>query len=114
MARRTDVHDVAACSYWREDDARVIVAAWRASGETLSAFARRHGVDRRRIARWAGRLEAAPLVRFHPVRVASRGEAAREIEIEMEVAGARIRLPHGFDAEDLHRLLSVLDTGASC
>ena len=116
MSKPIDVQNVAACSYWCEEDARVIVAAWHASGETLSAFARRHRVDKRRVARWAGRLEASTPVKFHPVRVTRDAESrpsARAIEIELP-SGACIRLPHGFEAEDLRRLWSVLDAGASC
>ena len=116
MSKSIDVQNVAACSYWCEEDARVIVGAWQASGETLSAFARRYRVDPRRVARWAGRLEASASVRFHPVRVtrdAGPRPSAGGIEIELP-SGARIRLPHGFEAEDLRRLWSVLDAGASC
>ena len=116
MSKAIDVRNVAASSYWGEEDARVIVAAWQASGETLSAFARRYHVDRRRVARWAGRLEASTPVRFHSVRVTQDAEprpSAQEIVIELP-NGARIRLPPGFEAEDLRRLLSVLDAGVSC
>ena len=116
MSKAIDVRNVAASAYWGEEHARVIVAAWHASGETLSAFARRYHVDRRRVARWAGRLEASTPVRFHSVRVTQDAEprpSAHAIEIELP-NGARIRVPHGFEAEDLRRLLSVLEAGSSC
>ena len=115
MLKTTDVQRVAACLYWGDEEARVIVAAWHASGETLSAFARRYRVDPRRVARWAGRLEASTPVRFHPVRVTSEtapGGSARVIEIELP-SGVRIRVPPGCEAEDLRRLWAVC-AGASC
>jgi hypothetical protein len=86
MSKRIDVQDVAARSYWSEEDARVIVGAWQASGETLSVFARRYGVDRRRIGRWADRLEASTSVRFHTVHVtreAGPGSSGRGLEMEL-------------------------------
>lgn len=111
MARKTGVTAVVERPYWREAEARVVVEAWRTSGESLSQFARRHRVDRGRVARWAGRLasEAAP-VRFHPVRLAGSREA---IEIHL-VGGRRVRVAPGFQAEDLRRVLAVLEPGTPC
>ena len=116
MPKTIDVRDVASCTYWREEDARAVVAAWRASGDSLSAFARHHGVQRRRLARWIRRLETAAPLHFHPVRVAGAVDpqpSPAAIEIELP-SGERIRLPRGFDADDLRRLFSVLEASASC
>ena len=111
MARRTGVAAVMERPYWREAEARIVVEAWRNSGASLSEFARRHRVEPERVARWAGRLasEAAP-VRFHPVRLAGSREA---IEIHL-VGGQRVRVAPGFEAEDLRRVLAVLDAGPPC
>jgi hypothetical protein len=111
MAKKTGVAAVVERPYWREAEARVVVEAWRVSGEPLAQFARRHRVDRGRVARWAGRLarEAAP-VRFHPVRLAESREA---LEICL-VGGQRVRVAPGFQAEDLRRVLAVLDAGTPC
>jgi hypothetical protein len=116
MARTGSVAEVAGRPYWREREARVIVEAWRTSGESLSAFARRHRVDRRRVGRWAMRVdtsEPAP-VRFHPVRVAEpdTGDGAA-IEIYL-VGGARVRVSPGFRTEDLRRVVTVLSPGQPC
>lgn len=116
MSRTIDVRDVASSVYWREEEARAVVGAWRASGESLSAFARHHGVQPRRIARWNRRLETAAPLHFHPVRVTGAVDpkpSAAAIEIELP-SGERIRLPPGFDADDLRRLFSVLDASSSC
>jgi transposase-like protein len=41
--------------YWRAESAKLIVKAWEQSGESLAAFARRHGLRRERLARWRDR-----------------------------------------------------------
>lgn len=121
MARGADVRQVAERSYWRESEARVLVEAWRSSGEPLARFARRHGFEPRRLARWASRLERAAdeRVRFHPIRLLERqGEPDRSgpgapIEIELTY-GRRVCVPRGFEAEDLRRVLAVLGEVAAC
>lgn len=118
MFGRREVAEVAGRRYWREADARVIVEAWHTSGETASAFAQRLDVDPRRLSRWASRLgtpEPAS-VQFHPVRVAGDGVSPRGgAAIELELSGGRrIRVPPGFDGEDLRRVLAVLDEGPRC
>jgi hypothetical protein len=105
---------IAKRAYWREDDAQVLVEAWRRSGEPVSRFAARHEVDARRIARWARRLrakQAAP-VRFHAVRLATTG-ASEAIEVQLG-DGWRVRVPRGFDLEDLRRVLAVLGERETC
>ena len=42
---------------WRAEDARQVLAAWRDSGESGRAFARRHGFDAQRLTWWSKRLE---------------------------------------------------------
>ena len=118
MSTKSEVTQVARRRYWREVDARVMVEAWRRSARMLSEFADQHGVDPKRIARWASRLrslEPAP-VRFHPVRVADDGTASRGGgAIEIELSGTRrVRVAHGFEAEDLRRVLAVLAEGSRC
>ena len=118
MSRRSEAAQVSRRGYWREAEARVMVEAWRSSGETLSEFAARYGVDPKRIARWASRLERprAERVQFHPVRVVGvepGKEAGSAIEILL-VGGRRVRVAGGFDAEDLQRVLAVLEPGTRC
>ena len=117
MVKKDDLTEKAGRVYWPEADARVIIEAWQQSGETVAAFARRLGVDPRRVSRWAGRLstsEPTP-VHFHPVRVASAGAGDRRASIEIELGGGRrLRVAAGFEAEDLRRVLAVLDEAAAC
>jgi len=53
-------------------------------------------------------------VHFHPVRLATRddgGGAAIEVHL---VGGHRVRVPPGFPAADLRRVLAVLEAGTPC
>ena len=116
MARETGIAAVVGRRYWRKAEARVVVEAWRASGESLARFARRHGLGAPRIAWWARPVEGrtpAP-VHFHPVRLATRdagGGAAIKVHL---VGGHRVRVPPGFPAADLQRVLAVLEAGTPC
>ena len=119
MSTKDRIAAVTRRAYWREADARVVVDAWRESDETLARFAQRHGVHRGRVSRWAGRLgRAEPMpVRFHPVRVASDAAADRRGSASIEIAlasGRCVRVAPGFDAEDLRRVLAVVDEGVRC
>lgn len=110
--------------HWREKEARAWVDAWLKSGQTEAEFARAHGIQARRLARWARRLtdpvDAAGVrepVRFHPVRVgpARRSQAVSEERIELELGGGRsIKLPRGFDPADLRHVLAALEASAEC
>ena len=119
-SRKSNLAKVVKRAYWRETDARLVVESWRRSGEPVSAFARRHGVAVKRLARWVSRLglsEQPEPVRFHPVRVTVPVEpdngAGMEIEIEL-LGGCRVRVSRGFANEDLRRVLVVLEEGANC
>lgn len=114
------VRQVARCRYWREADARVIVGAWRGSGESAAAFARRHDVDPQRLLRWAKDLEGPrDLVRFHPVKLVHRGASAvlsaapPTVEIVL-VGGERVRVPPGVDPTELRRILDVVAGATAC
>src|SRR5690606_26312583 len=61
-------------SYWSEDEGRRAVEAWRRSGETATAFARRHGLRAKRLVWWSKRLAASKTpvtVSFAPAVVAN-------------------------------------------
>jgi hypothetical protein len=116
MARRRTNGIVAVVEkrYWREAEGRAVVTAWQRSGETLSRFARVHGLKAERVSRWAARLAAgtSEAVRFHPVRLVEPqrggGEKREALEVLL-VDGRRVRVPEGFAAEDLARVLTVLE-----
>ncbi len=105
--------------YWRAKDARAAVAAWRRSGKGLSQFAAQHHLDQRRITRWVDKLgepARGAKVDFHPVRlVEGAGPADKGDPIEVVLAdGRRVRVPQGFMAEDLARVLVVLEGRSAC
>jgi hypothetical protein len=109
-----EVAGVAKLRYWRKEQARVVVDAWRRAREPLAQFGRRHGIDPRRIARWSAKLKRGALsaIRFHAVRLARAAEVG-SIEIAFG-DGWRVRVARGFDADDLRRLLAVLGERATC
>lgn len=108
---------------WRPADARVAIEAWKGSGQSVRTFELSHGLSRDRISRWVAKLgsdeTAASTVTFHPVRVVDGGReragAGRSERIEVVLAdGRRVRVGSGFAAEDLARVLAVLEGGRSC
>ena len=112
MSSKAAVQQVAGRVYWREADARVVVDAWRESGEGLARFARHQGVDPRRLGRWVKRLGRAggQSPQFHPVRLVENAptiESGAPIEVEL-ATGQRVLVPHGFATEDLRRVLALL------
>lgn len=117
MRRSRALAELVVRSYWREDAARQVVDAWRESGEPVSRFAGRLGLDPRRVSRWASRLESRPAdaVHFLPVRVAANGVDGRQAAIEIELGhGRHVRVAAGFAADDLRRVLAILDERMSC
>lgn len=84
--------------YWSEVEGRRVVQAWRRSGETVTAFARRHGLRAKRVEYWRGRLAGAGDARPRPERVAfvpATVVAADELV-------AVIRAPNGVTIELAH------------
>jgi hypothetical protein len=82
-------------SYWREDEGRRVVEAWRRSGENATAFARRHGLSAKRLMYWSKRLatsSSTPTVTFVPASVVAPEEVAAVIRapggIAIELANA--------------------------
>lgn len=82
-------------SRWSESEARRVLADWRSSGETLSAFARGRGLHPQRLSWWARRIECAaspPVFLPVSVREEARGEegaivayASADGEVRVEV-----------------------------
>lgn len=115
MSRRADeVRRIAGSSYWRAEEARVVVEAWRASGMSVATFARRYGIASQRISRWAHRLEDdAPSTHFHPVRVVELPvtEVARDESPAIEIIvreGVRIHVLPGTAPAHLRQVLEVV------
>jgi transposase-like protein len=108
---------------WHQADGEAMVAALRASGETPSEFALRHGVQEARVQRWVKRVErvgrrsrpaaSVPSVTFAPVRVAAEPAIASGPGLEVVIGEAVVRVSRGFDGELLRRVVTTLG-GTSC
>ena len=114
--QKAAVKRVAGLGYWSAADARVVVKAWRASGEGLRVFARCYGIHPRRVRRWARELEEHG-EGYRLVQGAGADRSRDERRIEIELGGGptsySVRVPPGFAAEDLARVLGVLAAGTA-
>jgi transposase-like protein len=72
---------------WTEEEAHEVLAAWEASGESLTAFGRRVGIVPQRLFWWRKRLAGAAQS-FVPVDVTGSGRAA----VVVTERGARIEV----------------------
>jgi transposase-like protein len=68
---------------WGADEAREVIAQWRRSGQSASAFARARGFSAMRLSYWAKRLSSDAAVRFVPIAV-DEGVARTSAVIEVE------------------------------
>jgi hypothetical protein len=116
MAHQKDeaVLRIAGRQRWGEDDAKVVVEAWRRSGESLSHFAGRYRLRGERIGRWASRIEKPEGngLSFHRVRLVEAQDRWHQGGEKIEVVltdGRLVRVPHGFAPEDLQQVLRVLE-----
>ncbi len=71
MATETWRKKIGTRTHWTEEDGAAAVAAWKASGEMLTAFARRHALHPQRLAWWRDRQAAvaAPTATLVPMTV---------------------------------------------
>jgi hypothetical protein len=97
-----------------------VVDRWKASGLNAAAFAEREGapVTERRLMRWRWKAKklrgeegtATPtFVRLEPAPTLEPSAATLEV---VSTTGRVVRVPAGFDAATLTRLLVVVDGGA--
>jgi transposase-like protein len=103
---------------WSEEDARVVLAAWRESGQSMATFARGVGVGPWKLWMWRKRLdeEEVSTPRFVPVRLAQGEESVtpsdRIFEVELELPrGLQVRAGAGFDPEKVAELVLALERG---
>ena len=100
-----DVQRLATQRVWSEDEGQCIVAAWRRSGESPAAFARRYGIAVHRLYYRITTTDAhVPVteigpVGFHPVRVLpERGDAGDAAPLEIRMIWVRGVAPEAIGA----------------
>lgn len=96
-----------------DDEIPGLLAELGASGESLAAFARERGLSTWKLYKARRMLECAEgaAAVFERVRVVGTGEAPAPPSIEVEHScGHRLRVPVGFDAATLRRLVEVLES----
>lgn len=89
-----------------------LIERWGRSGLTARAFAAEAGVNAHTLTYWKWRLRkdtrSPTLSGFVEVVASSSERAAEPLEVVLE-GGQRIRVPAGFDAEALRRVLDILE-----
>jgi hypothetical protein len=104
-----EVQRIGKLGSWSDPEAKVVVDAWRRSGESRAAFGRRYGIAVHRLYFWitklGGKSVKAPRsgVHFHPVRLTG-AEASITEPIEIRL----IRVPRGTAVDELRAVLSAL------
>lgn len=101
----------------REREMRALVSDWRSSGQPLTAFARDRGVTPATLSWWRWALRRRAQARRSPaptafvgVEVVDAPVAAKPLPFEVVLRGRRVvRVPAGFDAVELARLLGALE-----
>ena len=102
--------------YWRKQDAERVFAELQASGLSTAAFARRHAIAPAKLHRWRTRLGSEPsAAAFIPVVADCLVPPAGSADVELVLGdGVLIRVPRGFCAQTLSRLLVVLGAETPC
>jgi len=102
------------CRRWGVREAEAVLSAWRQSGESLTGFAGRHGLDAWRLMRWRRKLsQDSETIRFHPVQVVSerRQKDAGASGVELVLRhGRRLVLHRGFDAGLLENVVRAVES----
>jgi len=118
MEQAGDLSNVVRRQRWHEADARIVLTAFQTSGKDVVSFSKEIGLKPERIWRWAARFrnQSSRAMTFHPVRIVEpcrRNGNGTPIEVVL-LDGRRVRVPEGFAAADLARVLAVLERAASC
>lgn len=93
----------------RAREMRDVLADWERSGLRLTEFARRREISVATLSWWRGRLRGrGPATQFVEVRPTAT-DASRSMVFEVALpSGVLVRVPAGFDARALERLLATL------
>ena len=99
--------------YWRVEDAEAVLSVWHESGVSVSAFARRHGINVARLLRWRRRLVQEGGLEFHPVKLVPESNngvpATGAVELVL-LNGHRVAVHRGFDGVLLEELVRAVES----
>lgn len=100
-------------SRWSPATAAAALGALKESGESVAAFAARHGVDAHRLYDWRRRLrDGGEPSRTSFVEIVARAAAPVPCVFEVAMPGGEVvRVPSCFDDDSLHRLLAIVRRG---
>jgi len=98
---------------WGAEEKARIVAETLAPGASVSAIARAHGLTPAQLFRWrrdagAAQTSSAPALSFAPVVVSESASPAAVAMIEIELRGARLRVPSSTRPTTIVALLKAL------
>jgi hypothetical protein len=86
-----NIRQLAEKKTWTEEDGRLVVDVWRASGQSIAAFAREQGVGDGRLRWWRDRVPCPAVGSGDGATsgVAARVEGPRLVRVEVEESAAR-------------------------
>ena len=98
---------------WSNAEGATVVEAWRTSGKTVSAFAKRHRLGGERVRRWVEKAEDATehAVTFEEVMQVSPPNKRHKVVGTLEIRFGEeigVRVGERFETDDLKRVLLVL------
>ena len=98
-------------SYWKDADARRVLAAWQASGKSIREFARQRGLNPKRLSRWKQRFRDVDdrLPALLPVHVVDAAAATGESLTIVLRSGHSIRVGGAFDDGVFARVVALLE-----
>lgn len=103
---------------WREADGRAMLRALEASGESMSAFGRRHGLNAQRVCWWKVRIAEQDRHRdgmpgFAAVKLIDDRSGTGDADgVEVVMGAHTVRVHRGFCTETLRRVLATLASRA--
>ncbi len=103
------------CRRWTTEDARAALAAWDASGMSMSAFAQREGLEVQRLYRWRRQLADVPAAprTAEFVELRPRGLERERVEVILRT-GRMLRVSETIDPSLLARLADALEAPSAC
>ena len=105
-------------SHWSSEDARQVLEAVAATGESFLAFSREHGIDVQRLYAWRRRLSRTPAdspQAFVELPLPARVPAMTPPRYELQLpTGEILRVEGAVDPASVGALLAVLRVGRAC